>query len=424
MTLSGNRASVDGEPPLLPGARTALAWLKQRPGDFVVEEVPAYPLADTGTHLWLQVFKRGLTTRALIERLARALDRPARAFGIAGLKDARADTLQWVTIEHPPADWEARLAAAEGALQPQGPHWRVRAARWHRTRLKRGQSHGNRFQVRLRGLSTQQRAAAPARLEELVRRGAPNAYGPQRFGHRGDTAAAGAALVAGDATRFLDVVLGSPRPGLDTGTILVAREAYAADDLEAARGAWPRDHAFERRLLGALAGGRPPEDVLAGADPRDLPFYLHAWQSAGFNAVLAARLAADRLALEDGDLALRLPGGRKSFEVPEASLEQARAQALEIAPTGPLLGPDMPSPSGAVGELESEVLARSGLGSTAALPPALARTAPGGRRALLAKVMDAGVSEQEEVLELRFHLAKGCYATSIVCALRLDEVNG
>ena len=66
------------------------------------------------------------------------------------------------------------------------------------------------------------------------------------------------------------------------------------------------------------------------------------------------------------------------------------------------------------------------VGAPSALPPALARTAPGGRRALLAKVMD-GHAEQvdsDAAVVLRFHLAKGCYATSVVRALGLDEVHG
>lgn len=410
MNLPGPNASVD---------LGVDKWIKARSEDFVVEEVPAYPLTGKGTHLWLRVQKRGLGTRAVIGRLERLFGRPARQFGIAGQKDARAVTIQWISIEHPPADFEERLAPVLAEQPATEPHFRILEWTWHRTRLGLGQSHGNRFEVVLRGLTAAQRARAQAGLTELAERGAPNHFGPQRFGHRGDNAEVGAALLARDVDTALGLILGRTHER-DTGVVRAARLAYDAGDLPAALEQWPRDHFLERRLLGALVAGEPPEQALTSAPIRDLTFYLHAWQSAGFNRVLDRRLA-DGLELHAGELALRLPGGRKSFEVQDLAAERARFATLEIAPTGPLFGPQMPWPADPIAALEREVLAE--LGGFEHGPPLLQRAMPGGRRAIMMEVQSASsevAATEDAPLTLRFHLAKGSFATSLLAALRLD----
>ena len=227
--------------------------------------------------------------------------------------------------------------------------------------------------------------------------------------------------------------------------------------MSAARQAWPRDCRLEARLLQALERGGDAAAALAAADKRDLLFYLHAWQSAGFNRVLAARWDAARgVTLETGDLAMRLPGGRTSFEVTDLATEQARAAQLEIAATGPLFAARMPSPTGAAAALEARVLAEAGLTleQLAGFPQLT-----GGRRALVMQLIDArchvllpgaqhndtehsdtqhsdthldalaqglpavaaDASESRVVLE--FALAKGCFATSVVDALRFGDAD-
>ncbi|HZN41973.1 MAG TPA: tRNA pseudouridine(13) synthase TruD, partial [Planctomycetota bacterium] len=73
---------------------------KEHTEDFVVEEVPAYEPGGSGDHVWMWIEKRGLSTLDLLHELARGLDRDEREFGIAGLKDARAISRQWVSLEH------------------------------------------------------------------------------------------------------------------------------------------------------------------------------------------------------------------------------------------------------------------------------------------------------------------------------------
>lgn len=409
-------------------------WIKTHPQDFLVEELPAYPLTGEGTHLWLRVQKQGLTTRAVIARLATALGKPARQFGYAGQKDARAITVQWLSIEHVPKDFEARLAPF---LDAPGD-WKILEWTFHRTRLGLGHSHGNRFRIVLRGLSAEELAAVPERFAQLARVGAPNAFGRQRFGLRGDNADVGAALLRGDREAALAQILGRTSEH-DTGRYRDARDAFERGELQAARQAWPRDCRLEARLLQTLERGGDAATALAAADKRDLLFYLHAWQGAGFNRVLAARWDAARgVELELGDLAMRLPGGRTSFEVTDLAAERTRAAQLEIAATGPLFAARMPNPTGRAAELEARVLAESGLtlDQLAGFPQLT-----GGRRALVMQLIDARLhvlapgchdapapnlpplpdDAVEPRVVLEFALAKGCFATSVVDALRLDR---
>lgn len=147
--------------------------------DFEVEEVPAYPPAGDGDHLFVWLEKRDLTTPEAVKRLARALDVDPRAAGWAGLKDRGAVTRQWVSLEGATADAAARVRV-DGL--------RVLDARPHRHKLRTGHLRANRFRLVLRGVPPDAGDRADAVLEVLRRDGMPNYFGPQRFGRDGETA--------------------------------------------------------------------------------------------------------------------------------------------------------------------------------------------------------------------------------------------
>ena len=427
---------------------------RTRPEDFRVEERPAHAPTGSGQHLWLWIEKRGLGTQAALGRLARVLDVPRRRLRTAGLKDARAVTRQWVSVDRPPADAEARLAG----LEARGEAWvAVRDASRSRRGLSRGQLLGNGFVLRLRpapgdtlggtrgGTGDRQGGAdrdadvpvdltaraevLGARLAELAVDGVPNRFGPQRFGVRGDSARAGEALLRGRHDEAASLVLGRPGPA-DRGRILAAREAFEAGDLAAAREAWPRDQAGPRRLLTGLLGGATAEAAWRRVDRPWVQLLGAAWQAERFNVLLDRRMAAPGglAGLLPGDLALRLPLGRKAFPVEDLAAEQARADRLEVTASGPLFGPHMPWPGGAAGDLEREVLAAGGWAVDELAGPTFAAW-PGGRRGLrMALTLPddgpaaaAGADEHGPYVELRFDLPKGGYATTVLAELGLED---
>lgn len=161
------------------------------PERFIVEEIPAYAPAGEGTHTFVWIEKRGLTTFDAIARLAKALGVPARDVGYAGMKDKQATTRQWLSV--PGVDPARALAfAGDQAL-------RVLEATPHPHKLRLGHLRSNRFEVVLTGSATDDEVARlRARFAELGARGVPNRYGEQRFGVDAANAARGLAILRGE----------------------------------------------------------------------------------------------------------------------------------------------------------------------------------------------------------------------------------
>jgi tRNA pseudouridine13 synthase len=327
------------------------------PEDFVVEERLAYEPAGEGSHAFLWIEKRGLTTLEAVRRIARFLDRPTHDFGVAGMKDANAVTRQWISIEG--ADLE-RLRG-----------WTIRdvkvlRAELHRHKLRLGHGKGNRFRVRITELDPAAGPAAEAILRRIGERGLPNVYGAQRFGRGGLTLDLGLALVRKDLTRFAR---------------LAGRDAERVD-----------------RRLRSLA--------------------ISAVQSELFNRVLARRLPALG-ALIDGDVA-HIHASGACFRVESPLTEQPRADRFEISPAGPLLGTKLLTTAGTARALEDAVFAEAGLGALDFEDLPLGHRAAGARRPLRVPVESLAWTIEEGTLDLAFSLPAGSYATQLVHELLGD----
>jgi tRNA pseudouridine13 synthase len=177
--------------PGLPAARVA-GTLKVEPEDFVVEEIELYQPSGEGVHVWAWVEKRELATQSAVMRIAEALHIDPQLIGYAGLKDTRAVTRQWLSIEGTSED-------AVRALDL--PALRILEVRRHGNRLKIGHLRGNRFRIRVRGAAGADLEAVRENLRYLSRRGLPNWVGEQRFGREGDNLSRGLSILAGDVRR-------------------------------------------------------------------------------------------------------------------------------------------------------------------------------------------------------------------------------
>ena len=163
---------------------------KVEPQDFVVEEVPAYEPSGDGDHVWLWIEKRGVATLEMLRAFGAALGRHEKSFGIAGLKDARAVSRQWVSVE---------LGDERACKELDVAGVRVLKVTRHGNKLRLGHARGNRFEIVLRGCSDGALEVARANLAELERRGVPNYFGEQRFGKRGANLAKGLEALRGGA---------------------------------------------------------------------------------------------------------------------------------------------------------------------------------------------------------------------------------
>jgi tRNA pseudouridine13 synthase len=372
--------------------------------DFDVTELPMYEPSGQGTHSYLWIEKRGIATMELVQRLARTLGRNPRDFGTAGLKDARAVTRQWVSIEH--AD-DRRL---EGLT---GDSWRVLRVSRHGNKLKIGHLRGNQFAITIRDVPSAEAAArARAVVDRLVRMGMPNLFGHQRFGLRGDSHLIGRGIVAGQWREVCDVLLGRPSEA-DPPRGRQFRSLYDAGRYQGARAVVPPGHREHIAVLDALIRTRGDFGRAARAMPKNmLRFFVSAWQSALFNEVVARRMP-ELGQLLPGDLAWLHDRGAV-FAVEDAAVEQARADRLEISPSGPLFGGRMKAPGGRPGEIEREVLVSSGLDERSLMRNKSLR---GGRRPMRVPLAGAEIEELPDAIRVRFSLPAGTYATVI-----MDEI--
>ena len=364
------------------------------PEDFCVEEVPLYLPTGQGEHTLFYIEKRGISTAAAIRRLASALGIPAGRFSSAGLKDAEAVARQTLSVQGM-APERLRNLELDGV--------KVLWADRHRNRLKIGHLAANRFQIRIRSLTPDALPPAKAIVQELVKRGVPNGFGYQRFGLTGRNHELGRLLVKGRADCFIRAYLGSDGRNDSSAE---ARALFGKGDLEAALAAWPRHLAVERRVLQRLR-----TTGLASEAMRALPRSLTRFLVSAYQAFLFNRLLAERMphigTLERGDLAVKHVNGA-FFEVLDPTLEQPRADALEISPSGPLYGRKTRLAHERPGDreralLDHEAVDLSDFGSQS----------PGGRRPFRVPLQEASLSWDEGLL-LSFVLPPGSYATSVL----------
>jgi tRNA pseudouridine13 synthase len=314
------------------------------PEDFQVHERPLYLPCGQGEHLYLAVTKRGLSTPDLVRRLSSVLGVKTLAIGVAGLKDSWAVTTQMVSVQGVLPDRLSRLVVGDQILK-------VEVLGRHRNRLRTGHHAGNHFRLVIREVAAHASESVPAVLEQLIRRGVPNYFGPQRQGKRGDNYRIGAALLNDPDRR---------------------------ETMSRAKRIW----------------------------------YLNTYQSFLFNRIVAKRIGhVDHVFV--GDWAMKLENGA-CFPVENAELEQPRADRFEISPTGILFGSRVSWADGEPGQIENAVITEAGATREALIEAAKACGFRGERRALRVQLTELDWSLDGSVLTLSFALPPGAYATSVL----------
>ncbi len=162
--------------------------LKCEPEDFVVEEIPAYEPSGEGQHLFLWIEKRDLPHDQMLRRLSKILEISQDDVGVAGIKDRRAVTRQYVSV---PNTCGPRLELLESE------QLRVLQSNLHGNKLRTGHLRGNRFTVVVRGVCDDANNRSAEIIKVLLQSGFPNYYGEQRFGHDGETLTLGLDLLSG-----------------------------------------------------------------------------------------------------------------------------------------------------------------------------------------------------------------------------------
>ena len=344
------------------------------PEDFIVEELPLYEPSRTGTHTYFAIRKRNLSTMEAINRIARELQVHTRNIGYAGLKDKNAITTQVLSVEG---------VTPERVLRIEQPNIEVLWAKRHAHKLRVGHLRGNRFELTLRDMPHNILTQIKTAIDRLATEGVPNRFGVQRFGNKNDSHLIGKALVKEDWE---------------------ALKCYisASDNLPQQK--------FDRK---------PVKTVINAIPHRLRRLYLSAYQAHLFNRVLEKRTPYLGTLL-DGDIAVK-HSNSAPFLVENPTIEQPRADAFEISPSGPIFGYKMRMPSGDVRELEISVLIDDGVRLEKFRKVAGIRL-QGTRRPLRMPIQlhDVSTTNNHTGIRLSFTLPAGGYATVVLEELLAD----
>jgi tRNA pseudouridine13 synthase len=177
-------------PRTAPAPLTA-AVMRVTPEDFRVEELMRIEPEGKGEHLWVRVCKRNWNTDQVARQLARLAGISPRAVGYAGMKDRRAVTVQWFSLQLP--------GRADPVWEGLPPGIEVLAAVRHSRKLQRGALVGNRFDIVLRDCAGDA-AGLVRRLAAIGHEGVPNYFGEQRFGRDGGNIARAGELFSATGT--------------------------------------------------------------------------------------------------------------------------------------------------------------------------------------------------------------------------------
>jgi len=385
--------------------------LKQRPQDFIVEEISSFAPDASGRFFVYELEKQSLATLEALSILARANGLRPADLSASGLKDKHGSTTQLFSAPKALAtntgDERLKLKFVGKCAQP----------------LTAASIVGNRFALVLRGLREHEVSAIAGNENEVRQCGIPNYYDNQRFGSNAHGEGfIGKAIALGNFEEALRLHLAVPHRKQnmrDKTNRRLAKELW---------GNWPELHqrmtrSPERALVEFL---RDNPGQFGPAFDRITPslrvMFVAAYQSLLFNETLAAMVRAQLPAIVDqhnrgGDIPMHR-------ELPPDRAAQWRE--LEL----PLLGgstrlEEFPEAGG----FAQEVLRKEGITLDQLRVPGLERTRfkPAGRKALMfADGLHVGSIEPDDLNEgqrkvaVSFTLPRGSFATIVARRLTMS----
>ena len=166
-----NLAYLQKTPPKQP------ALLKAECADFVVKEQLGYDMSGDGEFVAVKVRKTDCNTLFVGEQLAKFAGISARNMSYAGLKDRKAVTEQWFSLQMPgqptPDFSQFSLEGVE-----------ILDVTRHQRKIRIGSLQGNHFEILLR--NAKETDELKVRLDFLAKNGFPNYFTEQRFGRDGN----------------------------------------------------------------------------------------------------------------------------------------------------------------------------------------------------------------------------------------------
>jgi tRNA pseudouridine13 synthase len=413
--------------------------LRQRPDDFIVKEVLVNEMIaepggqyriqrDTGGFLVCILEKRGLDTFTAIRRIAEKLKISENRIDFAGLKDAKALTYQFITIQR------IRPSKIEG-LRLDGV--KLRSLYRSNRPITSEELVGNRFKISIRKIELQKkilrRRIDAIQTEILKEGGIPNFFGHQRFGtFRPITHIVGKSILIGDYRQAVLTYLLEPNLKEKPYLSKIRGELSDTMDFEKALGAFPRKLEYERILLSHLS--RRPNDYINAI--RKLPLglrrlFIHAYQAYLFNRILNERVRCNLslTEVETGDRVCELdPYGNPKGTPVEVDRKNTYRVGERIGKGRmgivlPVFGFDTSTSDNEQGRIEKRIMEEERIQNEVFLVSAMPEMkAYGGHRTVIAKVrmiVKPDIREEPSnrtglMVKVRFSLPKGSYATVVL----------
>ncbi|KAG0350362.1 pseudouridine synthase [Gamsiella multidivaricata] len=344
------------------------------------------------------LFKENRETMEAINFLTGALRVPGKVFTIAGTKDRRGVTSQWVTAHKVKAE---RLIAVNKTLR----NMCLGNFSYVSRGLKLGDLNGNRFMITLRNVLVDSEETLNRSMVSLRGKGFINYFGMQRFGTGSvGTHDVGAAILRSEWEEAVNLIM---KPRLGEGPDLEKARTHWAKhkDPEEALKLFPRRWVAETQVLWSFqkAGHlRSPYDALANI-PRNLRLmYIHAYQSLVWNHMVTERIrlygsdhpvvgdlvAEDKAALEVSDEAADEKGSstqQREHVRAKVLTEENKDQYTIYDVILPMPGFDVIYPTHEIGERYKELMNKDGLDPYKMRHPNKEYSLPGSYRSIISK---------------------------------------
>jgi tRNA pseudouridine13 synthase len=412
--------------------------IRESAEDFVVEEtlVDGSKASVTGNNpprvigstqnkqrfLLCTLVKRNWDTFIAVKNVAKAFGLEQKSVQFAGIKDAKALTAQYITLENVSAEEVEKINLKDIQVHPIG---------YVREPLSLFYLLGNHFTITIKNLNAPE-AEAKEQIEQTMQQltaigGIPNFYGHQRFGTtRPITHIVGKAISQGKfedaAMLFLATHSGYEHPA----SSLARQKLQETKDFKQASETFPNQLRFERLMLLHLA--EHPTDFVGAfkkLPPKLQALFVQAHQSYLFNRFISERVKAGlplgQATVGDFVVGVERSGLPLTTVMKVATSEniseinsQVKAGKLRVAL--PVVGFKQKLSQGAMGQVEKEVLTQEGVEVGNLWVNELSRVGgKGGLRALITPVLGFKLQKVgDEEAMLSFMLHRGCYATVLL----------
>jgi len=398
--------------------------LRTTPIDFIVQEVSEYPSRkEDGKYAIACVTVVNWETNLLVRELSKRLHVSRRRISFAGTKDKRAKTSRLMSFYNVPVDVLSKVKIEDVEIED---IYRSDKA------VNIGGLIGNIFNITIRNVDGDAIKDQVTDTCSFIEKngGFPNFFGIQRFGIvRPITHVVGKNIVADDFEKAVMSYIANPLDD-DEETYKLRENLQKTYDFSEALKTYPFHLNFEKAILNKLVVNS--EDFVAALKelPKNLlTMFIYAYQSYLFNKIISERIKKGIPINEAivGDVVL--PVRKNVIEateifVTERNIEKVNKQIRKKRAfvSGVLFGCDSTFSKGEMGEIEQKVITDEKLDHRDFIIPEIPFiSSSGSRRSIFASVKNLEYNfvkddrdNEKNMLNLKFELRKGCYATSLL----------